>query len=353
MTKSSTLSLFCLFAALACGAAETSIPICCNKDAFTPLAPATLAGATLTVTRAMDPQAAGPKVSVDFAKPGEERRFLALETAPLKPLAAYQAMELTFSAQAEAGVSLMPAIMVYERDGAVWFRSGRAIENTPGKTLRLSLAGMRQAAFSTNAGPDVAWDKVNRLWFGFLADGKGTGSFAVTKLVLTSEPYRPTEPVSVFDPNAARWSVSADPAVKKELTTTKDEQGRAVLKDSFTFPGGRHMYLVPTQPVPEIDMGGYSGLRFTYKATAPEGINGLLVSVTEGGGQFVATPAPPASGEWQSVVIPFADFKLASWSKPQDTKLDLDAISGISFGMHGVSKGGDGEILLRDIEVVP
>jgi len=352
MTKSTLLSLLCVLVAGVCGAAETSIPICCNKDAFTPLEPASLAGASLTVTRAMDPQAAGPKVSVDFAKSGEERRFLALQTAPLQPLAAYQALELTFSARAD-GVALMPAIMVYERDGGVWFRSGRAIENTAGRTIRLSLAGMRQAAFGTSTEADVAWAKVDRLWFGFLADGKGSGSFSFTKLVLTSEPYRPTEALSVFEPDAARWSVSADPAVKKELTTVKDEQGRPLLKNHFTFVGGRHMYLVPTQPVPEVEMGVYSGLRFTYKATVPEGIDSLLVCVNEGGGQFVANPAPPANGEWQTVVVPFANFKLASWSKPQDPKLDLDAISGITFGVHGVSKGGDGEILLRDIEVVP
>jgi hypothetical protein len=212
---------------------------------------------------------------------------------------------------------------------------------------------MRQAAFSTNAGEDVAWDQVDRLWFGFLADGKGAGSFAITKIVLTSEPYRPTEPVSVFEPNASRWSVSADSAVKKQLSTVKDDKG-TVLKMAFTFPGGRHMYLVPSQPVPEIELGAYKGLRFTYKAVLPKG-PGLLVCVNEGGGQFVATPTPTATGKWQSVTVPFADFKLAAWSKPKDTKLDVDAISAITFGTHGTAsgKGGSGEILLRNIEVVP
>jgi hypothetical protein len=353
MIRSRLLALLAL-AAVACQAAETSIPICCNKDAFTPLAAAPLSGAKLTVERAMDPTAAGPKVTVAFTKPGEERRFLALETSPLKPLAAYKAMELTFSAQAETGVTLMPAIMLYEKNGGVWFRSGRPVTKADNKTLRFSLDGMRQAAFSTNAGDDVDWDQVDRIWFGFLADGKGVGSYAITKIVLTSEPYRPTEPVTVFEPNASRWTVGADPAVKKELSTIKDDKG-TLLKMAFTFPGGRHMYLVPSQPVPEIELGAYKGLRFTYKAKLPAGAPTLLVCLNEGGGQFVATPTPTATGEWQSVTVPFANFKLAGWSKPKDTKLDVDAVSAITFGAHGIAagKGGAGDILLRNIEVVP
>ncbi|MBT3289408.1 MAG: hypothetical protein HN380_18840 [Victivallales bacterium] len=355
MTKSHLLSLLCALVSVAAWAAETSIPICCNKDAFTPLTPAVLSGAKLEVARAMDPATAGPKVSVAFSKPGEERRFLALETTPLKPLAQYRAMELTFSVKAGAGMALMPAIMLYEKDGGAWFRSGHQVKNTAGKTMRFSLAGMRQAAFSSNAGEDVAWGKVDRVWFGFLADGKGEGTFAINKIVLTSEPYHPTKPVSIFDPDAARWSASADPAVKKQLSTVKDDQGRPMLKNAFTFPGGGHMYLTPSQPVPEIELGAYAGLRFTYQARTPKGIESLLVMVNEGGGQFIARPAPPATGKWETVTIPFANIKLASWSKPKDTKLDVDAISSVVFGVHGIAsgKGGSGEILLRDIEVVP
>lgn len=356
MHKSTALAAFCALAALVGWTAETSIPICCNKDAFSPLAPPALAGATLEVERAMDPAAAAPKVTVAFTKPGDERRFLALETTPLKPLAPYQAIELTFSAKAE-GVTLLPAIMLYERGGAVWFRSGRPLDGKDGQTtLRLALTGMRQAAFSTNAGEEVAWDQVDRLWFGFLADGKGQGSFAITSIVLTSEPYRPTAPVTVFEPDAARWSVTADPAVKKELAAIKDEQGRPQIKLAFTFPGGRHMYLVPSQPVPLVDLGAYAGLRFTYKATPPQGIDKLLVCVNQGGNQFVADATAPANGDWQSVVIPFDRFKIAAWSgKPKDTKLAVDAIDSITVGIHGTAAapGGDGEILIRDIELVP
>lgn len=354
MTKSYLLSLLCALASVAAWAAETSIPICCNKDAFTPLAPAVLSGAKLEVTRAMDPTTAGPKVSVTFSKPGEERRFLALETTPLKPLAQYKAMELAFSVKASEGMVLMPAIMLYEKDGGAWFRSGHQVKNTNGRTMRFSLAGMRQAAFSTSTGEDVAWGKVDRVWFGFLADGKGQGTFTINKIVLTSESYHPTKPVSIFETNVARWSTSADPAVKKQLSIVKDDQGRPMLKNAFTFPGGGHMYLTPAQPVPEIELGAYAGLRFTFKAVLPKGPN-LLVMVNEGGGQFVARSTPPTTGEWQTVTIPFANIKLAGWSKPKDTKLDVDAITSITFGVHGIAtgKGGSGEILLRDIEVVP
>jgi hypothetical protein len=356
MHKSTALAALCALAALAGWTAETSIPICCNKDAFTPLTPPALAGATLAVERAMDPAAAAPKVTVAFTKPGEERRFLALETIPLKPLPAYQAIELTFSARAE-GVTLIPAVMLYERGGAVWFRSGRPLDGKDGQTtLRLALTGMRQATFSTNAGAEVAWDQVDRLWFGFLADGQGQGSFAITSIVLTSEPYRPTAPATVFEPDTARWTVTADPAVKKELTAAKDDQDRALVRIAFTFPGGRHMYLIPSQPVPDIDFADYAGLRFTYQATPPQGLDKLLICVNQGGNQFVADATAPANGDWQSVVIPFDSFKIAAWSnKPKDTKLAVSDIASITVGIHGTAAapGGDGQILIRGIELVP
>jgi hypothetical protein len=144
--------------------------------------------------------------------------------------------------------------------------------------------------------------------------------------------------------------------VKKELTAVKDEQGRDQIRIAFNFPGGRHMYLIPSQPVPEADFGAYAGLRFTYKATPPPGLDKLLICVNQGGNQFVAGVPAPANGEWQSVFIAFDDFKIAGWSnKPKDTKLAVSDIDSITVGIHGGSsgQGGDGEILIRNIELVP
>ena len=73
-------------------------------------------------------------------------------------------------------------------------------------------------------------------------------------------------------------------------------QQQACMKVKFTFPGGRHMYMVPTTSVPETDLDGYRALRFKYRAVLQEGLQGLLVSLHEAdGSQYVATPAPPVS----------------------------------------------------------
>ena len=53
------------------------------------------------------------------------------------------------------------------------------------------------------------------------------------------------------------------------------------------------MYFTPSFRLPDLDYASYSGLRLTYKATIPQPIGGLLVTVSEGGGQFVA-PSPKA-----------------------------------------------------------
>ena len=127
------------------------------------------------------------------------------------------------------------------------------------------------------------------------------------------------------------------------------------MKLEFNFVGGRHMYLTPTIPVPAAELDGYTGLQFTYKATLPDGIEGLLVMLTESGGQYMATPMPGPSEDWVTITIPFADFELGSWSKDDNGQLDLGRINSIIIGTHGgaTGDGGDGLIMVSDIEFAP
>jgi hypothetical protein len=315
-----------------------------------------LAGVTAELTRSA-PAQGGPAVQVTFDKAGDERRFVALEVRPTAPLAACRALDLTYRLTAESPLTARFALIAYERGGGAWFRSGTPLPSTPAAAaeLRLSLQALRQTAFSQDASGQLEWDQIERLWVGFVVDGKGKGSFELARVGLSSEAFRATEPVAIFRADAAQWTVGADPAVSGKDTQVVDAEGAKCLKFTFHFPGGRHMYYVPTQTLGELEYSAYAGLRFTYRATVPAGVDGLMVCVNENGGQFVATPPPPATGDWEEVTVPWSAFPLGAWSKDDNGRLDIDAISQVSVGVHGTAsgEGGDGEILLRAIELVP
>jgi hypothetical protein len=114
------------------------------------------------------------------------------------------------------------------------------------------------------------------------------------------------------------------------------------------------MYLTPSVPVPAADLEGYTALRFRYRATLPEGVKGLLVTLSErGGGQWYVEP--PASPEWTTIRLPFTQFANADWGKDPDGKLDIEQIAGLIIGTHGTAtgEGGSGQIQVCDIEFVP
>jgi hypothetical protein len=316
---------------------------------------APLGGVTAEISRLAADQG-GPGLRVAYDKPGEERRFVCVEARPAAPLAPFRAVDLSYRLVPAAGGAVRFAVLVYEQGGGVWFRAGSPMApSAERRDCRFSLQGLRQAAFSQDASGQLEWDRVERVWIGFMVDGQGRGSYELSKAVLTGEAYRATEAVSLFRADSAQWSVGADPAVSGQAMELVEVEGAKCLRLRFRFPGGRHMYYVPTQPLEEMEYSAYGGLRFTYRATVPAGVDGLLVCVMENGGQFVATPPPAASGDWESVTVPWRAFPLGAWSKDDNGRLDVDAISRVSAGAHGTAQGegGEGEILIRGIEVVP
>lgn len=300
----------------------------------------------------------GPALRVSFEKTGEERRLVAVEARlDTPPPAAPRALDLRCRLTLGPGAVARPAVLVWERGGGVWYRLGKRVPASAGdlRDTRLSLQAMRQAAFSQDASGQLEWDQAERLWVGFAVDGTGKGAFDLASAALTAEPFRATEPASLLEAEPARWSVGADPAVTGRAVERVEVDGVPCLRLRFRFPGGRHMYFVPSQGLPELEYAAYGGIRLTYRATLPPGIGGLLFCVVENNGQFVAAPAPKASADWVSVTVPWSAFALGSWSKDDNGRLDIDAISRISVGAHGTAagEGGDGEILIRAIEAVP
>lgn len=298
-----------------------------------------------------------PALVVRFRKKADVRRMVAL-AIPRKTIPEdAKVLELRCRVTLRQGHAPRPALILFEEDGGVWFKVG-------GNTLPADKFGLarvplsfREASFSE--GKDHRLDRAHlrKLWLGFVFDGPAVGEIALSKAVLTSAPYRATSPLVVTGKDPGHWTVAKDSAVRCNLTTTsKAPKGRPCMRIDFTFPLGRHMYMLPQVRVPSGDLEGYSALRFVYKAQLPKGIDGLLVLLTErNGAAYFADPPPAPTKEWKTVTIPFSSFKLGGWSHDANHRLDPDEIASVAIGAHGTATGdgGRGTIWAADVMFVP
>jgi len=308
-----------------------------------------LSGARLVPPAGMTASLDGKRVT--FKKASGERRLLAFESH-LEGLVAAKALEVRYSLQAKGGTARL-AFLAYGASGNAWFRIGsRPLTAGDALEARLALRSWVEAEFGRGDGKAFAWRDIGRVWFGIVIDGPAKGTFDLTDAALTSEPYRPTRPLAVPSADPKLWNLSHDRAATLTLAA---EAG--AMRADFTFPGGRHMYAVPSVRLQELELSGYAGLRFSYRATLPKGMGGLLVMLVERGGgtQYIAEPAPAASADWTTVTIPFARFKRGSWSEDDNDRLDLDDVRAVAIGAHGTTpeRPGKGSIRVRDIVFVP
>jgi hypothetical protein len=291
---------------------------------------------------------------VTFRKASDERRFLAFESS-LDGLVTAKALEVRYSLDIRAGTARL-ALLACGATGGRWFKVDSRLLPTGGdREARLALKNLAGAEFSRDDDRPFAWRDVESVWLGIVIDGEAEGSFELHAAALTDEPYRPTRPLVVPISDPKLWSLSHDPAAT--LAIAHVDEGRVCSRIDFTFPGGRHMYAVPSVQLQEAELSGYSGLRLTYRAVLPEGIAGLLVMLIErnGGTQYYADPAPKASGDWTTVTIPFERFQRGSWSKDDNDRLDLDAVLSVAIGVHGTTAEaqGKGAVWVSDIAFVP
>lgn len=316
-------------------------------------------GITARLDRIADADAGKPAVKVTFTKSDDTRRFLALEARPSGYPVNPRSVALRYRLQLTKGNAPRLAMILYAQGGGSWFKvGGQALEAANTFTDgRLSLTALRQTAFSEDVKGQLAWDQIGKVWIGLILDGPAEGTFEVSQARLTTEPYKPTQPLRITGVGPGSWSLAADGAVLGKITTPNEgPDGKPCMKFEFTMPGHRHMYALPTTSIPSAELDGYTALRFTYKAALPPGISGLLVTLAEqGGGQYYADPAPPASANWSTITIPFDKFKFASWSKDQNDKLDIDEVGSIIIGMHGAGNGDtvSGTISATDVEFIP
>ena len=302
-----------------------------------------------------DPQAAGVKLT--FRKPGEERRLLAVEVPAARRAGGAEALDFVYSLRLQGGVA-KPVVVVFGKGGGVWYHTGaRPLEAGTRRLARLRLKSLRKAAFSRGGGDAPDWANVEKLWLGVVLDGKAAGELTLHGAAMTDRPYRPTGPLAIACTSAKLWSIGKDAAATAKATSAKGAPGGAAcVRIDYAFPGGRHMYMVPTVPVGAGEPDGYRALRLTYRATLPDGIAGLLVMLIEAGSsQYAAEPAPPASEQWRTLTIPLTSFRLGRWSKDANGRLDPAEVRSVAVGVHGVARGtaAKGTIEVAKIEFVP
>jgi hypothetical protein len=297
-------------------------------------------------------------VRATFRKAGDERRMLALEARPARAIAGARAVALRYRLTLAKGGAPRLALVCFDPDGGAWFKVGsEPLAVGAAAEARLPVGSIKPAAFSRKPGAELDWDRVQKVWLGVVFDGPAEGTFEVADARFTSEAYRPTRPLRITGDGPGAWSAGQDPAVQSTLTTPNEGPGgKPCMKYEFALPGGRHMYAIPGTPMPAAEVEGYQALRFTYKATIPEGIKGLLVMLGEqGGAQYWADPMPPPSAEWTTITIPFDQFTLGTWTKDADGKLDIGQVNRVFIGLHGAAagNGGSGTIWATDVEFVP
>jgi len=298
----------------------------------------------------------GAAVRMTFRKTGDERRLVALERKAEGGLGDARVLSVRYRLALQEGPRPRLALVVFEKGGGAWFRIG-ALPLAPDgpRETRLSLRSFRQAAFSATEDDALEWDKVEKLWLGLVFDAPAAGTIELSRAQFTAEPYRPTEPLAVPCDDASLWGVGKDPAAQGTLSIANEgPDGKPCAKFEFAFPGGRHMYALPTLQLPELELDGYRALRFACKARLPAGISTLLISLLEGDhSQYCAEP--PASDEWRTLTIPFDQLTLGGWSKDENDRLDLTEIRSLIIGLHGTAseKQASGTIWATDIEFVP
>lgn len=293
-----------------------------------------------------------------FAKSGAERRLLAISAKPAAAPVGAKALQVSYDLALASGTAPNLALIVFDGKGGSWYRIGEKLVTGQPTVARIPVTSLRPTAFSESAQPEPDWTQVAYLWLGFVAEGDVKGVLNLTEAKFTNETYKPSQPLRVIPEGAGKWSVGQDPAVKSTLTTPNEgPDGKPCMKYEFTVPTGRHMYCIPSVALPAVDLEGYTALRFTYKAVIPEGMGGLLVTLGERtGSAYYAEPAPPPSADWTTITIPFSSFKLATWTKDENGRLDIGDLSAVSIGCHGGARQGTeafGVIYVCDPQFVP
>jgi len=291
-----------------------------------------------------------------FAKKGEDRRFVGLGGPVETDGATPQSFTALYSLRLESGNAPRLALVVFDEAANGWYRLGPPATAGEWVTDDMPVGSLVPAGFNRDPASPLDWSAVRRAWLGLVLEGDVSGQLTLADARLSEEPYRATKPAPIVCDAPGSWSAGCDPAVVWTLTYPDEApDGSACMKFEYSFPGGRHMYAVPSVPCPVGLADGYGALQFKYKATVPAGINGLLVMLGEGGAQWYAEPPPPPSEDWTTITIPFGQFQLGPWTQDDNGKLDLGKVDRVMVGLHGTAQdqAASGTIWVKDLCFAP
>ncbi|HOX38622.1 MAG TPA: hypothetical protein PL033_11585 [Candidatus Brocadiia bacterium] len=306
---------------------------------------------------AVNAAGSGNAAILAFNKASGERRSVWFEYRGAMPIPEPQSVAIRYRLELASGEKPRPAIAFSDKAGNCWFKvDAYPCETGKEAAVSLPVTSLRAAGFNSDPAKNACWPEMTRFRFGLVIDAPAAGTLSLLGATFSNHPYTATRPLRVTGDGPGAWSLSHDPAVAAAVTTPNEgPDGRPCMKTEFRFPGGRHMYLIPSVPIPATDLEGFKSLRLTYKATLPKGIAGLLVMLQEDSGcQYMAVPMPPASEEWRTLIIPLKDFKLGDWSRDANNRLDPAQARSIMVGAHGTAAAaGDGAIRVIDVEFLP
>jgi len=295
-----------------------------------------------------------PALKLTFTKEGDERRLLAIEAPSPGDLTGCVSFVVRYRLRIANGQAPRLALVLFEKDGGTWLKVAPVLIKCDDFTdCPFSLETLRRARFSPDTGRDLQWNRIEKIRLGLVIDGPARGAFELSKAAFSKEPYRPTKPLDIPFLDEDLWSVGKDRAAKGTVTIDK---ANGCMRFDFSFPGGRHMYDIPSVAVPDVELQGYGALRLTYKARIPSGIPGLLVMLRErDGSQYYADPPPPPSDDWKTITIPFSNFTLGRWTRDENDKLDIAQIGSVSIGLHGTAseREASGYIMTSQIQFIP
>ncbi|MFN3421709.1 MAG: hypothetical protein ACK40X_08305, partial [Armatimonadota bacterium] len=186
------------------------------------------------------------KLVINFAKSGNERRLLLLETTS-PDIAKAKSVLLRFRLTLVKGKLPKLAMLAYGASNEVWFKVSPLWALTDEEIeWQLPLTGFRPAAFSVASGePDLT--KIRRLQVGLALDGACSGVWEIREIALLTKPFRPSHPIVITIVPEITLSLSHDPAAKARTEIVKEGIGGGwCWKTEFTIPGGRHMYVLPS-----------------------------------------------------------------------------------------------------------
>jgi hypothetical protein len=288
--------------------------------------------------------------AVSFQKTGAERRLLALVVKPAAALATAKSIEARGTLSGVAPGAAHLAVVAFVADGGVFAKIGQPV-GADG-AARVPLDSLKPTAFSADGAAPLDWTKVQKLWVGLVLDGQASGRWQIAALSTSAEALVVTAPLILPLGTADSWSVGKDPAVQHKLAIVNEgPHGEPVVRFDFTFPESRHLYALPTLPMPaEVD--GYRALRVRYKASLPKGPRTLISLIKANGAQYIVEPA--ATADWTTCETPLADLKLGAWSKDDEGKLTMTPGMTVIVGCHGTADPvGNGTIWIAEIALVP